>query len=36
VQANQHLRIDSFDFAVGRVLSGKYEVISRLGSGWEG
>ena len=36
MQANQHLRIDSFDFAVGRVLSGKYEVISRLGSGWEG
>jgi serine/threonine protein kinase len=36
VQANQQPRIDSFDFAPGRVLSGKYEVISRLGTGWEG
>ncbi len=28
--------IDSFDFASGRVLARKYEVISRLGAGWEG
>ncbi len=29
-------RIDSFDFQPGRVLAGKYEVLSRLGAGWEG
>ena len=29
-------RIDSFDFVPGRVLARKYEVISRLGAGWEG
>ncbi len=28
--------IDSFDFHPGRVLGGKYEVISKLGAGWEG
>ena len=28
--------IDSFDFAPGRILAKKYEVISRLGAGWEG
>lgn len=28
-------RIDSFGFTPGRVLSGKYEVISLLGKGWE-
>lgn len=28
--------IDSFDFTPGRVLGGKYEVIARLGAGWEG
>ncbi len=28
--------IESFDFAPGRVLLRKYEVLSRLGSGWEG
>jgi len=28
--------IDSFDFEEGEVLAGKYEVASRLGSGWEG
>ncbi len=29
-------RIDSFDFVPGRVLARKYEVVSRLGAGWEG
>jgi len=28
--------IDSFDFVAGRILARKYEVISRLGTGWEG
>lgn len=28
--------IESFDFEPGRILAGKYEVISQLGSGWEG
>jgi len=29
-------RIDSFRFRRGRVLADKYEVVSRLGAGWEG
>lgn len=29
-------RIDAFDFQPGRILARKYEVVSRLGSGWEG
>ncbi len=29
-------RIVAFDFRPGAVLAGKYEVVSRLGSGWEG
>ena len=29
-------RIEAFDFQPGRVLAGKYEVLSRLGAGWEG
>ena len=29
-------RISSFDLSPGDYLSEKYEVISRLGSGWEG
>jgi len=28
--------IESFDFLIGRVLLQKYEVISKLGEGWEG
>ncbi len=28
--------VDSFDLSPGRVIARKYEVISRLGSGWEG
>ncbi len=28
--------IDTFDFRPGRVLAGKYEVVGRLGAGWEG
>lgn len=29
-------KIDSFDFQPGRMIAGKYEVVSLLGSGWEG
>jgi serine/threonine protein kinase len=29
-------KIDSFDFQPGRLLSGKYEVMLKLGEGWEG
>ncbi len=29
-------RLRSFDFEPGRILAGKYEVLSRLGGGWEG
>lgn len=29
-------RIESFDLEPGRILARKYEVITRLGSGWEG
>jgi serine/threonine protein kinase len=28
--------VDSFDFQPGRILARKYEVISKLGGGWEG
>jgi serine/threonine protein kinase len=28
-------RIDSFDLEPGRVIAGKYRILSRLGSGWE-
>ncbi len=28
--------IKAFNFAPGRILAGKYEVVSRLGRGWEG
>jgi len=28
--------ITSFQLAPGRILAGKYEIVSRLGSGWEG
>ncbi len=28
--------IDTFDFPEGRILARKYEVVSKLGSGWEG
>lgn len=29
-------QIDRFDFAAGRILARKYEVVSHLGRGWEG
>ena len=28
--------IKAFDFPTGRILAGRYEVMSRLGRGWEG
>ncbi|MCB0321739.1 MAG: protein kinase [Bdellovibrionales bacterium] len=34
--ASRHERIDSFGFAPGRILAGKYEVVDCLGAGWEG
>jgi serine/threonine protein kinase len=34
--STRHRRIEAFDLAPGRVLAGKYEVISLLGVGWEG
>ena len=30
------IKIDSFNFHVGRVLAGKYEILDKLGQGWEG
>ena len=32
----QQVSIDSFSFSPGRILAKKYEVISKLGEGWEG
>ncbi len=32
----RHPRISTFDFEPGRTLAGKYEVIEKLGEGWEG
>lgn len=29
-------RIDAYDLAPGRVIGGKYEVVKKLGGGWEG
>jgi tRNA A-37 threonylcarbamoyl transferase component Bud32 len=34
--SGQRVIIDSFDLAEGRKIAGKYEVLSLLGSGWEG
>lgn len=36
VADNTPTKIDTFDFRPGRVIAGKYEVVSRLGRGWEG
>jgi serine/threonine protein kinase len=33
---SQKRRIKSFDFEPGRILAGKYEVMAKLGQGWEG
>jgi len=35
LSANSLREIDSFNFVPGRILAGKYEVISQLGRGWE-
>ena len=32
----QTTRIDAFDFVPGKVFAGQYEIIARLGAGWEG
>ncbi len=33
---SKNQQIDSFQFQAGRILARKYEVVSRLGGGWEG
>lgn len=35
-KAPKRLIVDTFDLAPGRRLAGKFEIVSRLGSGWEG
>ena len=35
-KTNKPLVVDSFDFQPGRILAKKFEVISKLGQGWEG
>lgn len=35
-KVSKPLRVESFNFAPGRPLAGKYEVVSCLGAGWEG
>lgn len=35
-KTTKRLDIDSFDFQPGRVLAKKFEVVSKLGEGWEG
>lgn len=35
-KTTKKLELDSFNFQPGRVLANKYEVISKLGEGWEG
>jgi len=35
-KSGRPLEIDTFNFHPGRLLAKKYEVVSRLGSGWEG
>ncbi|MGD8560250.1 MAG: protein kinase [Gammaproteobacteria bacterium] len=35
-KTTKKLDIDSFNFQPGRVLANKYEVVSKLGEGWEG
>lgn len=35
-RTNKAQRIDTFNFYPGRVLLRKYEIVSRLGAGWEG
>ncbi len=34
--SGKYMRIETFDLPPGRILAGKYEVVSLLGSGWEG
>ena len=35
-KAQRPQKIEAFNFQEGRVLAGKYQVISQLGGGWEG
>lgn len=35
-ESKKKLRIDSFDLSPGRTFARKYEIICKLGSGWEG
>ncbi len=34
--SKSNVRIDAFNLTPGRILGGKYEVLSKLGGGWEG
>jgi serine/threonine protein kinase len=36
IRTKRIYRIEEFNFSPGRILAGKYEVISCLGAGWEG
>lgn len=36
IRKHQEISIDSFNFTHGRILARKYEVIGKLGEGWEG
>jgi len=36
LKKHQKISIDSFDFLPGRILVKKYEIIGKLGAGWEG
>ena len=35
-QRNKSLAINEFNLLVGRIIARKYEIVSKLGSGWEG
>jgi hypothetical protein len=35
-KGNKHIAIEAFDFEPGRIMAGKFEIVTRLGRGWEG
>ncbi len=36
IKKTKPFRVDAFDFSPGRKIAGKYQIVSLLGSGWEG
>lgn len=36
IRSSRVAKIETFDLPQGRIIAGKYQIISRLGSGWEG